>query len=86
MLDLRQIKIDSDDDAGAELCPFLGEGCVAMSALENVTVGQRRRALTISTLSFTVCFAVWTVFSIIGLKIKADLGLTDTQFVVRINI
>ncbi len=44
------------------------------------TVGQQRRALTASTLSFTVCFAVWTIFSIIGIKIKAQLGLTDTQF------
>ncbi len=44
------------------------------------TVGQQRRALTASTLSFTVCFAVWTIFSIIGIKIKAELGLNDTQF------
>ena len=44
------------------------------------TLGQQRRALTASTLSFTVCFAVWTIFSIIGIKIKAQLGLTDTQF------
>ncbi|HEX9328595.1 MAG TPA: MFS transporter, partial [Reyranella sp.] len=33
-----------------------------------------------STLAFTVCFAVWTIFSIIGVQIKKDLGLTDTQF------
>ena len=33
-----------------------------------------------STFAFSVCFAVWTIFSIIGVKIKADLGLTDTQF------
>lgn len=38
------------------------------------------RAVTLSTLTFTVCFAVWTIFSIIGLKIKTELGLTDTQF------
>jgi NNP family nitrate/nitrite transporter-like MFS transporter len=38
------------------------------------------RALSMSTIAFTVCFAVWTIFSIIGVKIKADLGLTDTQF------
>ncbi len=44
------------------------------------TVGEQRRALTTSTLAFTVCFAVWTIFSIIGIKIKAQLGLTDTQF------
>ena len=33
-----------------------------------------------STLAFTVCFAVWTIFSIIGVQIKKDLGLSDTQF------
>ncbi len=38
------------------------------------------RALWFSTLAFTVCFAVWTIFSIIGIQIKKDLGLTDTQF------
>ncbi len=46
----------------------------------NVTKGEQTRALTVSTLSFTVCFAVWTIFSIIGMKIKAELGLSDTQF------
>lgn len=38
------------------------------------------RALSLSTIAFTVCFAVWTIFSIIGIEIKAKLGLTDTQF------
>ncbi|WP_406872230.1 nitrate/nitrite transporter [Aminobacter sp. P9b] len=38
------------------------------------------RALTISTLAFTVCFAVWTIFSIIGVRIKQELGLSETQF------
>ncbi|MCG7507642.1 MFS transporter [Mesorhizobium retamae] len=37
-------------------------------------------ALTLSTLSFTVCFAVWTIFSIIGIRIKQDLGLSETEF------
>jgi MFS transporter, NNP family, nitrate/nitrite transporter len=37
-------------------------------------------ALGMSTLAFTVCFAVWTIFSIIGIQIKRDLGLSDTQF------
>jgi len=41
---------------------------------------EQNRALGLSTFAFTVCFAVWTIFSIIGIKIKADLGLTDTQF------
>jgi NNP family nitrate/nitrite transporter-like MFS transporter len=33
-----------------------------------------------STIAFTVCFAVWTIFSIIGVRIKDELGLTETQF------
>jgi NNP family nitrate/nitrite transporter-like MFS transporter len=40
----------------------------------------RTTALGMSTLAFTVCFAVWTIFSIIGVQIKKDLGLSDTQF------
>jgi NNP family nitrate/nitrite transporter-like MFS transporter len=27
-----------------------------------------------STIAFTVCFAVWTIFSIIGIQIKAGAG------------
>ncbi len=48
--------------------------------LGTVTRLDQRRALGVSTLSFTVCFAVWTIFSIIGLQIKQNLGLNDTQF------
>ena len=33
-----------------------------------------------STVAFTACFAVWTIFSIIGVRIKQDLGLNDTEF------
>jgi len=38
------------------------------------------RALWLSTLAFTACFAVWTIFSIIGVQIKAELGLNEAQF------
>ena len=38
------------------------------------------RALWLSTIAFTVCFAVWTIFSIIGIRIKEELGLTETEF------
>tara|TARA_Y100000294_G_scaffold24059_1_gene20494 strand:- start:161 stop:397 length:237 start_codon:yes stop_codon:yes gene_type:complete len=41
---------------------------------------DQTRALTLSTIAFTVCFAIWTIFSILGVKIKQDLGLNDTQF------
>lgn len=49
-------------------------------ALTKVTRAERAQALTLSTVAFTVCFAVWTIFAIIGVQIKADLGLNDTQF------
>src|SRR5512134_2262643 len=51
-----------------------------MDTLADVGRGDQRRALTLSTVAFTVCFAVWTIFSIIGIQIKKDLGLSDTQF------
>lgn len=36
--------------------------------------------LTMNTVAFAVNFAVWTMFSIIGIKIKGELNLNDTQF------
>jgi MFS transporter, NNP family, nitrate/nitrite transporter len=51
-----------------------------MQDLQGVTSGQQNRVLGMSTLAFTVCFAVWTIFSIIGVRIKEDLGLSDTEF------
>ncbi|GJL94506.1 MAG: hypothetical protein DHS20C05_09110 [Hyphococcus sp.] len=51
-----------------------------MNHLDTVTSGQQNRALTASTIAFTGCFAVWTIFSIIGVQIKAELGLNETQF------
>ena len=37
-------------------------------------------ALAMSTTAFTVCFAVWTIFAIIGIEIRSELGLSETQF------
>jgi NNP family nitrate/nitrite transporter-like MFS transporter len=51
-----------------------------MNTTSSVSVGDQRSALWMSTLAFTICFAVWTIFSIIGIQIKRDLGLTETQF------
>jgi MFS transporter, NNP family, nitrate/nitrite transporter len=45
-----------------------------------ISTSDQQRALWLSTIAFTVCFAVWTIFAIIGLQIKQDLGLSDTQF------
>jgi len=51
-----------------------------MKDLTGVTRVDQYRALGLNTLAFTVCFAVWTIFSIIGVKIKQDLGLSETEF------
>jgi len=36
--------------------------------------------LGMNTLAFTVNFAVWTMFSVIGIRIKSELGLNETEF------
>lgn len=36
--------------------------------------------LTMSTLAFTACFAVWMMFAIIGIPIKKMLSLNETEF------
>lgn len=51
-----------------------------MPASLDVSSSEQNRALGLSTIAFTVCFAVWTIFAIIGIEIKAELGLNDTQF------
>src|SRR5262249_12829821 len=42
--------------------------------------GQGIPVLIASTLAFTVCFAVWLMFAIIGIPIKGLLKLSGTQF------
>ncbi|MFZ1726425.1 MAG: MFS transporter [Albidovulum sp.] len=44
------------------------------------STGDKNRALALSTIAFTVCFAVWTIFSIIGVAIKKELGLSEFEF------
>ena len=46
-------------------------------------VTQRSKQIsvvTMSTLAFTVCFAVWMMFAVIGIPIKKMLDLNETQF------
>lgn len=51
-----------------------------MHASDAVTGSDQHRALGSSTVAFTVCFAVWTIFAIIGIQIRKDLNLSETQF------
>ncbi|SMY10069.1 MULTISPECIES: nitrate/nitrite transporter [Paracoccaceae] len=51
-----------------------------MDSAGTVPRSDQNRALALSTIAFTACFAVWTIFSIIGVGIKAELGLNEAQF------
>ena len=42
--------------------------------------------VTASTASFTVCFMVWMMFAVIGIPIKQNLGLNETQFGVLVAL
>jgi MFS transporter, NNP family, nitrate/nitrite transporter len=42
--------------------------------------GKAISVLVVSTLAFTVCFAVWMMFAVVGIPIKETLGLNATQF------
>ena len=41
---------------------------------------QQILALTASTLAFAVNFAIWVMFSVIGIKINGELNLNETEF------
>ena len=43
-------------------------------------------ALWASTVAFTACFAVWTIFSIVGLAIKDQLALSETEYGLLIGL
>lgn len=39
-----------------------------------------QRMLWLSTIAFTLCFAVWTIFSIIGIEIRQELNLSEFEY------
>ena len=41
---------------------------------------QQISVVTMSTVAFTVCFAVWMMFAVIGIPIKKMLSLNETEF------
>ena len=57
-----------------------------MPAVSPPSASEAGRALGLSTFAFTICFAVWTIFSIIGLQIRTQLSLTETQFGLLIGL
>ncbi len=41
---------------------------------------RQMSVLVMSTVAFTVCFAVWMMFAVIGVPLKESLGLNETEF------
>ena len=41
---------------------------------------KQASVLVMSTVAFTVCFAIWMMFAVIGIPLKQSLGLNETQF------
>ncbi|MBS0212528.1 MAG: NarK/NasA family nitrate transporter [Proteobacteria bacterium] len=51
-----------------------------MSAVAEFRPAASYRALTLSTLAMAICFAVWVIFSIVGVKLQKEMGFSQTAF------
>ncbi len=47
---------------------------------------KRYSVLTSSTLSFTVCFMVWMMLAIVGIKVQEEMGFNQTQYGILIAL
>jgi MFS transporter, NNP family, nitrate/nitrite transporter len=47
---------------------------------ESSNNGKQISVLVSSTFAFTICFAIWMMFAVLGIPIKTSLGLNETQF------
>jgi NNP family nitrate/nitrite transporter-like MFS transporter len=54
--------------------------------MERSETWKRNSVLAMNTFGFTVMFAVWVVFAIVGLQIRKELSLTDTQFALLVAL
>lgn len=46
-------------------------------------MGSNKKQLSVlisSTFAFTICFAIWMMFAVLGIPLKAQLGLNETEF------
>jgi NNP family nitrate/nitrite transporter-like MFS transporter len=61
------------------------EPTVSAAGQDHSTSGAPRM-LWMSTFAFAASFAVWTIFSIIGIRIQAELGLSESEFGLLISV
>ncbi len=54
-------------------------GRTRTAAQADAAAGARRRVLTLSTSGFTLMFAVWLMFGVLGIPIRDEFGLSDVE-------
>src|SRR5512139_2851164 len=54
--------------------------------MERSDIWKRNSVLAMNTFGFTVMFAVWVVFAIIGIAIRKELQLGETEFAVLVAL
>lgn len=52
----------------------------ATQTTAEATAGQRRRVLILSTVGFTLMFAVWLMFGVLAIPIRTEFKLSEVQF------
>ena len=58
----------------------LGLGMGLCTLVPSLWLRKPVMVLTSSTFAFTICFAVWMMFAVIGIPIKKQLNLNETEF------
>lgn len=58
----------------------------AATPRRRVTERLRNRILAVTTLGYIGCFAIWTVFAIIGVEIQRQYGLSDAEFGLLVGV
>ena len=72
--------LQGTDGAGGRTRPRQGAHAPDGSDTQSFETRKQYSVLTMNTLAFTVNFAIWTMFSVIGIRIKSELGLNETEF------
>jgi NNP family nitrate/nitrite transporter-like MFS transporter len=54
--------------------------------VERSETWKRNSVLAMNTLGFTVMFAVWVIFAIVGIAIRKELGLGETEFALLVAL
>ena len=73
-------RIDLSAVPSPEIAEIEAEALGRPAAIEEPPAPGRYRVLVTSTLAFTLMFAVWMQFGILGIPIQKEFGLSDTAF------